>query len=95
MPITSMTCFVVTCDVCKEQLAHDEGFPHYESVDALRYAVKNWFPEWTLCADGFAICDLRNTEHTAAIDELVPLKPVPACDGQDEIPFTENGATTP
>lgn len=91
MAAAPVSCLVVSCDVCKAKLEYDDHIPHYESVAEARTQIEAWFPEWMLCADGYAICDERDADHHEAIEALMPPEPVPVCDGQIEIPFAEPG----
>jgi hypothetical protein len=88
----TVACVELSCNVCGEHLdPNDDGvITHFTSLDeAVSTVVQSG---WIAHRDGFAICDAEDPEHDAAIAELMPPEFDPVCDGQTEIPFTENGA---
>lgn len=93
MTIKTVTCVELSCNVCGEHLdPGDDGvIGHYSTLaEAVSMATR---ADWIAHADGFAICDAEDEDHDAAINALMPPEFVPMCDGQTEIPFTENGAS--
>lgn len=89
MAFKSVTCVALSCNTCGEPLdPSGDGFErHYGDLAAAIDVARRC--DWIVHPDGFAICDTEDAEHSAAIRELMPPEPVPACDGQTEIPFAE------
>jgi hypothetical protein len=92
MTAKTTTCVALFCNICGECL-NPYGYDGEQHYDDLATAVATAVgARWIAHADGFAICDDSDKAHDAAIAELMPPEFDPICDGQAEIPFTENGA---
>jgi anti-sigma B factor antagonist len=92
MTAKTSTCVALACNTCGEFLNADgeDGFQqHYDNLNLAEAVDVARSFGWIAHPDGFAICDTEDPEHSAAIRELMPPEPVPACDGQTEIPFPD------
>jgi hypothetical protein len=85
MAVIHHACITVRCDICGEPL-HDEdvGTIHFTDLtDAMKWAKSAIDGiDWTITADGTAVCGARNDEHLAAIAALLPPDPTEVIDGQ-------------
>jgi anti-sigma B factor antagonist len=91
MTAKTSTCVALSCNTCGEFLSpDDDGEAHYADLPTAVDVARQY--GWIVQADGFAICDTEDPEHSEAIRELMPPEFVPACDGQDEIPFVDTSS---
>lgn len=85
MTARTVTCIAIACDVCDTEYdLEGEGYAqHFASVEG---AVKDLADdEWTVQADGYAICPCDDEDHAAARAALKPKPAAPQIPGQTEI----------
>lgn len=92
MTAKTSTCVALSCNTCGEYLSPDDdgGERHFADLAEATAFARDY--GWIVHADGFAICDAEDPEHSGAMRELMPPEPMPVCDGQAELPLFENGA---
>lgn len=78
--IREHACITLACDVCKYVYDEDEYVAHFANLDEARKALTE--TGWTVTADRKIFCATDDTEHQAALDELMPPEPVMQAPGQ-------------
>lgn len=89
MTAKTVTCVALACNTRGEflDLSDDGGEQHFSDLAEAVASARTC--DWIVWPDGFAVCNTEDPEHSAAIRELMPPEFDPVCDGQAEIPFTD------
>ena len=81
MPITTHTCLIVTCDVCKIPLqGDDDSTLHFPDVDEARSVARAL--QWSVLSGDEFVCNLDDGDHQKFLDALLPPEPVVQTAGQ-------------
>lgn len=88
MPIKTLTCVTVSCDVCEQPLEDFEDITvHCADAGEARVIARSY--RWNALSGGEFVCPERDDEHQAFLDQLLPPEPVIQISGQLAIDGSE------